>query len=245
MGKTTLAQIIAVQKGVKASAESAKTQAYHNLQKAPLLNGISRKYMPKDEEGEQLPPESTRVQLKVNEAIAQVSAALTRLFDVEATKEEANTRAKADVVVDNKTILSNVPATTLLFIEKQLVDVRTFIDKLPVLDQSEEWAYNEQQGVYATAPVQTIRTAKKPRVLEKAPATDKHPAQVEVYYEDVAQGTWTTIKYSGAVPVMRVNLLRARVEKLQQAVKFAREAANMVEVNDQKVGEAVFEYIFA
>lgn len=245
MGKTTLAQIIAVQKGVKATAEGTKTKAYHDLQKATTLSGLSRTYKPIVDGDEQLPPESTRVQMKAQDAIDQVTAALTRLFDVEATKEEANTRAKADVVVDDKILLSNVPATTLLFIEKQLVDVHTFISKLPVLDQSEEWNYNAEQGVYATPPVDTIRTKKAPQTLVKAPATDKHPAQVDVYYEDVPQGRWTTIKFSGALPITRVNELRARVEKLQQAVKFARSEANTTEVANQEVGKPLFEYIFA
>ncbi len=57
----------------------------------------------------------------------------------------------------------------------------------------------------------------------KAEATDKHPAQVGVYYEDVAVGFWRTVKFSGALPAKRVGELLERVEKLQQAVKFARE----------------------
>jgi hypothetical protein len=35
-----------------------------------------------------------------------------------------------------------------------------------------------------------------------------------------------------------------RVEKLQQAVKFAREEANNVEAEELKAGDAVFGYIF-
>ena len=83
-----------------------------------------------------------------------------------------------------------------------------------------------------------------PRNHVKAEATEKHPAQVEVYYEDVAVGYWTTVKFSGALPAQRVNELLERVEKLQHAVKFAREEANGTEVTDQRVGDAVFGYLF-
>jgi len=38
--------------------------------------------------------------------------------------------------------------------------------------------------------------------------------------------------------------LLARVEKLQEAVKFAREEANSIEVEDQKVGATFFDYLF-
>ena len=48
--------------------------------------------------------------------------------------------------------------------------------------------------------MQTLRTKKVPRNHVKAEATEKHPAQVEVYYEDVAVGYWTTVKFSGALP---------------------------------------------
>ena len=92
--------------------------------------------------------------------------------------------------------------------------------------------------------MQTVRTKKIPRNHVKAEATEHHPAQVEVYYEDVAVGYWRTVKFSGALPARRVNELLERVERLQQAVKFAREEANNLEVEDQKVGEKVFQYLF-
>jgi hypothetical protein len=97
---------------------------------------------------------------------------------------------------------------------------------------------------WKTEPVRTLRTKKVPRNHVKAEATEKHPAQVEVYYEDIPVGYWTTVKFSGALPARRVNELLDRVEKLQQAVKFAREEANGVDVVDQRVGDSVFGYLF-
>jgi hypothetical protein len=90
-----------------------------------------------------------------------------------------------------------------------------------------------------------VRTKKVPRNHVKAEATEKHPAQVEVYHEDVVVGYWRTVKFSGALPAQRVNELLERVEKLQAAVKFAREDANGTEVTDQKPGKKVFDYLFA
>ena len=58
-------------------------------------------------------------------------------------------------------------------------------------------------------------------------------------------GYWTTVKFSGALPARRVNELLDRVEKLQQAVKFAPEEANGTEVTDRRVGDAVFGYLFS
>ncbi len=92
--------------------------------------------------------------------------------------------------------------------------------------------------------MQTLRTKKIPRNHVKAEATEHHPAQVEVYYEDVTIGYWRTIKFSGALPAQHVNEILERVERLQQAIKFAREEANNTETQEQKVGEKVFQYIF-
>ena len=239
-----LNQIIAVEKGVKSKSFQDITAAHHKVQKPALLAGISRTYQPKDEEGEQLPPESTRVQIKAEEVLREISTSLTRLFDVTATKDWANCSARADVSVDGRTVLTDVPVSYLLFLEKQLTDLHTFVKKLPVLDAAESWSLDPSTDCWKTDPVRTIRTKKVPRNHVKAEATEKHPAQVEVYYEDVPIGYWTTLKFSGALPARRANELLERVEKLQQAVKFAREEANGVEVTDQRIGDAVFGYLW-
>ena len=240
-----LNQIIAVEKGVKSRSFQELTDAHQALQKPALLAGIARTYRPKDEEGEQLPAESTKVQVKAEEIVRQTTAILTRLFDVTATKDWTNCVAKADVVIDGEPLLRDVPVAYLLFLEKQLVDLHTFVRKLPVLDAAETWAYDASADCWATDATQTTRTKKIPRNHVKAEATEKHPAQVEVYYEDVVVGYWKTVKFSGALPAKRVNELLERVEKLQQAVKFAREEANGTEAVERETGEKVFRFLFA
>lgn len=240
---TKLNQIIAVEKGVKSKAFQELTQAHQDLQKSALLSGIARTYQPKDEEGEQLPPESTRVQVNAEEVLRSTAATLTRLFDVTGTKDWANTEARADVVVAGTTLLRDVPVSYLLFLEKQLVDLATFIRKLPVLDAAESWSQDPSTDTWRTEPVRTVRTKKVPRNHVKAEATTEHPAQVEMYFEDVPVGYWTTVKFSGALPARRINELLGRIEKLQTAVKFAREEANSAEVTDRTIGAVVFDYL--
>jgi len=241
---TKLNQIIAVEKGVKSKSYADISAAHHKVQKAALLSGIARSYQPKDDEGEQLPPESTKVQVKAEDVLAETAQTLTRLFDVTATKDWANGSAAADVDVDGKTLLKAVPVTYLLFLEKQLTDIYTFVVKLPTLDAAETWHFDDAAGTWATDIVQTVRAKKVPRNHVKAEATQFHPAQVEVYFEDVPVGYWRTVKFSGALPATRVRELADRVEKLQAAVKFAREQANGMDVVDQRVGDKVFSYLF-
>src|SRR6185369_5498279 len=116
-----LNQIIAVEKGVKSRSFQELTDAHQALQKPALLAGIARTYRPRDEEGEQLPAEATKVQMKAEEIIRRTTDILTELFDVTATKDYTNCKARADVVVDGQALLTGVPVTYLLFLEKQLV----------------------------------------------------------------------------------------------------------------------------
>jgi len=242
---TKLNQIIAVEKGVKSETNRKLTDLHRDVQKTQLLTGISRTYKPRAEDGDQLPAESTKVQLNAEDALAEAAKAATRLFDVTLTKEAANTEATADVTVEGTTLLRAVPVTYLLFLEKQLTDIGTFVDKLPVLDPSEEWEYDDNRGCYVTKPSVTVKPKKVPRNHVLSEATKEHPANVQVFTEDVPVGDWTTVKFSGALPADRVRTLHERVLRLMNAVKFAREEANTREVSDRAAGESVFGYLFS
>jgi hypothetical protein len=241
---TKLNQLIAVSKGAKADAQRAITDAYHQVQKTPLLNGLAREYQPRDDEGDRLPSESTKVQYTAQDATTYVAKALTRLLDVQASLDAANTYASANVVVDGEVVLTALPVPTLLFLEKQLADLHTFVGKLPVLDPAINWSYSDAAGHYASDTVQTTRTTKVPRNHVLAPATEKHAAQVQVYYEDVIVGTWNTTRFSGAMPESDRRAMLERVTKLRDAVKMARELANEAEITDVHIGAVIADYLF-
>ena len=242
---TQLNQIIAIEKGVKNQATRVETDLYHSLEKKPLFAGLSRVYTPKDEEdGDRLPPEAVSVQIKSGDVINELVASLTRLIDLIATKDVANTTARADVVVDGVVIDAGVPVTTLMFLEKETEKLAAFIGRLPVLDPATTWTYDSNRGVYASQPVQTVRTKKVPKNHILAPATKEHPAQVQMFTEDVLVGTWEKVDFSGALPADTVAVISSRLDKLRTAVKFAREAANTIEVTDVHYGENILTYLF-
>ncbi len=66
-----LNQIVAIEKGERASSLRTMTDV-HNKLKDALLSGLRRTYQPKDDEGETLPSESTNVQTTVDAALADV-----------------------------------------------------------------------------------------------------------------------------------------------------------------------------
>lgn len=241
---TKLNQIIAVTNGKKSQTEKTLTEVYHKLQKPELFNGISRKYTPLDDDGETMPSEEKLPQFKVSDSIDIAKDALRELMDLVATQDTANTVAKSDIVVNGAVVVKDVPVTNLLFLEKQLGDINTFISKLPTLDNSERWVFDDNADCFVTKPVASNRNVKKLRNHIKVEATDKHPAQVDVYTDDVKVGTWSTVKFSTCIDMKRKNELLVRVRELIDGVKFAREAANQVEVTKVNIGDKVLDYIF-
>lgn len=236
-----LTQVIALEKQAKATASGALTDTYHTLQKGALFSGQERTYQPKDEEGDRFPPEPVRLQLDVATVLRDLLPVLKRLWDLTLTKDAGNQDAVADIVVNGVVLVPRVPVTTLLFLEKQLVDLHTMVTRLPLLDPTEEW--EEVDGVQRTKPTVTTKTKKLPKVITKAPATDKHPAQVDVYSEDQVIGHWSTTKLSGAITATRRRDLLDKVRTLQAAVKIARESANLADVEQQHMADALFSYL--
>lgn len=240
---TKLNQIIAIEKGVKSRVYGEVTELHKESQKVEPYTGFAKIYRKRDEEGEEVPPEHKRVRLSAPEVLRKLSAVQTELFDIEATKEWANTEARADVVVEGTVLVSQAPVTWLLFFEKQLTDMRTFIDKMPVLDDAEEWTEDPNTGLYRSARVVTHRTRKTPKVVVKYEATKEHPAQTELIYEDLVIGYWDTVKHSGALPAPRKAALLERLDKLLKATKMAREQANDRDCQRVEVGEKIFRWL--
>lgn len=241
---TKLNQVIAVVNGKKTRTQRELTDLHKVCQKPELFNGFHKTYQPLDEEeGETLPPESKVVQFSVDDVLTQCREKLSGLIDVVATQDYANCEAKADVVVDETTVAKDVPVSHLLFLEKQLNDIHTFVDKLPVLDPSIEWKRDDNRDAFVTDNLVSNRTKKVMKNHVKAPATDKHPAQVDVFTEDVVVGHWNTVKLSGAMRASDKKEMLERVEKVQESVKKAREEANMLEVENKNVAGGIFDFI--
>ena len=243
MGKIN--QVIALEKGIKAQSYSIISELHKLAQKPDLFTGFVKTYQKRDEESEDLPSEQKKIQCTVSSIMRDVRTALADLCTITARKEWSNCAATAPIVVDGTTIADAVPVTYLLFLEKQLTDLRTFVEKLPTLDGNEDWHNDPNTGLYRTDAVQTHRTKKVQRPLVLYDATKEHPAQTQLVSEDIVAGHWSTVKHSAAMPAPQKVAMAERVEKLLRAVKEAREAANnMEEVTAPPIGEAILGYVF-
>ena len=137
-----------------------------------------------------------------------------------------------------------MPVSYLLFLEKQLQDVKTFVSSLPVLSIDKDWQRDPNRGCYVTSPKETVKTKRIVDFVVAYEATEHHPAQIKEVSKDVIEGVWSLIDFSGALPQDRVNLILNRVDKLQKAVIQAREEANGRDVQQKQVADALFSYLF-
>lgn len=239
-----LNQIVAVVSGKKTRLEKEYGDLNKTLQKHDLFNGLTRKYQSIEEGGEQLPPESKLAVKSVGDVLADAKRILTDTMNAIATQEYGNCGALGDVVVDGKALLSGVPVTVLLYLEKQCNDLNTFVGNIPTLDASETWKLDSNSGQYVTDEVKTHRTKKIARPIVLYAATVEHPAQTQLIQEDVLAGYWGTIKSSTAIPASDKRDMLARIGKLIEAVKIAREQANNIDVKDSPIAAPVLNYVF-
>lgn len=240
-----LNQVIALEKTLKGTVNQAIDVIHKVLQKGVLFDGFTKVYKKGSEEGEDAPPQAQHIQFVAAKCLQDIAGEWTKLFDVTAQKDFANCTAKADVEVDGVVVLKDAPVTYLLFLEKQLTDLHTIIQKAPVLDASERWDLDPNTGVYRTQPVLTQRTKKVQKAIVLYPHSAEHPAQTQLITEDVVVGNWEQTRFSGALPATRVKVLLNRVNRLREAVKVAREEANMAQAPDQEVGKKIFDWVLA
>lgn len=238
-------QIIAITNGKKSQAEKELTLIHHSLKKVDLLSGIDRTYRPINDEGAQRPPEKKIVQTTVRKSIEKVSNVMENLINLVSMMDKGNCEAKADIVVDDEIIAEGVPATHLIYLEKRInEEIATFVNHLPTLDSAEEWSWNSNIGCYSSEPKESTSTAKtlKHKVLYEA--TKEHPAQISEYTIDEIVGYWKTILLSGNIGADDKEKMLVKVRKLADAIKIAREQANMTEVSKSDVGTKVIDYLF-
>ena len=245
-----ISYLLKAEQDAKEHLEKSLKNAKDIFRQSSYFTGIRKKYRHATDNpsGEVLPSDEYKhVQAQADEVLEKLASVFSHLMDVTAMKEWANQKATADIVVDNGgkqlTLLKGAPVLYLLWLSKQLEKLEGAISSVPTLDTSERWQYNKDERIYQTAPQVTQRTKKQVRFIEKSPATDKFPAQVETVYEDTPIGTWETSLLCGAVSPARKEELIARVRKLKVAVENARDEANTAKVEPVYVGQALLDYV--
>jgi hypothetical protein len=238
-----LNQVLAIEKGAKGRAESTIKVSYQQCGHTDRFTGMSRTYTPFQADDLEYPAETKNVQFRVGDVLEEARKIMSDLWDVTATKDFANCNAKADIVVDGETLVTGVPATYLLFMEKQILNLRALVAKLPILDEAVQWTWDENSHLFRSQVQKNHKTKKVQRAITLVQQDEHHPGQAQLITEDVAVGTYETVQLSGAIPVKQKKAIFDRLEKLARAVKQARERANMVEAPDLNPSAKLFQFI--
>lgn len=158
----------------------------------------------------------------------------------------ANTLAKADIILDDGTVLlSSIPATSLLRMEHRVLELRELIHAIPTLDPAKGFEF-ESEGVWKAREESRIRTEKHFKPIVMVPPTKEHPAQVKELMVDEPVGTILTQEWSSLVTVSAKGDMLDRVEELLRAIKQAKARANEIDldVKHNKIGKPVLEFLF-
>ena len=250
-GKTALHEILAVESGFAETANRIQKETTKTLkEKQGLFQGLSKSHVMFSEADQHLKQatEFKEVESTVNEQLEFVGAKLIKYWNATYQKEEANQRAKADIIIDGVVISKDVPSMVLLSMEKKLESLLIMYNVIPTLDASKAW---EADDTYAKPNVFRTKHAEERQHTnvsrewkEVSAATQHHKAQLaEVEKRDVV-GKYIIHDYSGATTSQDKADKLERLTLLIEAVRTARQRANNTEVNTElEIGSDLIGFI--
>lgn len=197
--------------------------------RADQWNGLLRTFRmynePTPDRPQQIPPEDKGVQRNSVEMVRVVADAMVTYTDAMVTRDIGNMLASADIMLDGQTIAQGVPAVTLIALENDWRDFRTFIQDIPVAPAGERWTRNTD-NVLESDPSLSIRNESERRPLKLSEETDRHPAQFSVERESVPVAEITSTRYHGGMRADEKRALLLTVDRIMVAVQQAKEEAN-------------------
>src|SRR5580765_5439061 len=159
-----LHEALAIEGQRKGQAEKVRTEMKHSFDKKRHLYEQKRRiFHPLDETGKDEVEEQSDIQSTVPKELTWIAGIIGAAIDVSYHVAEMNMDARADVLLDDGTILlKNVPATALLELEKRAGELQDLIDHAPNLDPAKGFRPDPQVGkyVYVAREVRKQRTKK-------------------------------------------------------------------------------------
>lgn len=245
-----LHELLAVEGNLENQSNKCRTELASTFDKKRHLFGEKRVTFTANTEGANpVTEEQSDIQSTIASEINWIVGILAKSLDASHHIDVANTLAKADVVTEEgETILRDVPATSLLQLEKRLKEIHDLAVAIPTLDPAKGFQQDPQRtkGHFKAREVSKTRTKKAPKVIELSPATKEHPAQVQLITEDVPVGTILEQEWSSLItPATKADVID-RCDILLRAVKKARAKANEqeVDVTSSKIGKKLLDYVF-
>lgn len=251
MKGTALHEVLAVENGLAETANRITKEVSKTLgQKQSIFQGMSKSHEIFDDEKQHLvkAPEYKEIQSTVDEQLNFLGQNLAPYWDISLQKEEANQRARADIIVGDTVVASNVPSIILLGMEKKLSALIEVYNAIPTLDAATAWEEdpsNAKPNVYRTKYItERQHTVVTKNWIEASPATKEFKAQLFQQDETEIIGKYIETNFSGAITSHEKARRLKNLTALIRGVKQARQRANATEVDTTlKFGEALLSFI--
>ena len=244
-----LHEILAVEPALEKTARKLSEESIKTFSKVNLFNGsVKRLKMFTDGEDHLETEEIQTLTTTVDENIDYLLNPIAKYWDTVLAKERGNQAARADIVLEDGTILAqDLPVTFLLGLEAKLGKLRTVYEAIPTLAPGIKWVKdeNERAGVLMNANDSvTFKTRKNLKFLVAYEATKEHPAQVRDIDDTVSVGSYTTTVQCGMISPLEKATRISRVDEALLAVKKARMRANAYKVEtNEKVGRTILNFV--
>lgn len=244
-----LYELIAVEGGHKGQAEKTRAdlvntfdkKRHHFMEQVVTFTSNVEGSMPVTEK-------QLSLQATVHDELEWITGIWAKALDMSYLVADGNTKARADVVLEDGTeLMKDVPATALLELEKRAAEMHALAMSVPTLDPAKGFQPDANRGrhIYRAAEDVKPRTQKQQIPLVLYEATKEHPAQVNLVSHDVLIGSVKTQEWSGLVTPAEKAEMIGRAEMLQRAIKKARSRANAVEMTDDvKIGVKLLNFVF-
>jgi len=208
------------------------------------FDGHERTYHPDAEDSDRVDNEYKEVVTTVKSKLEYVSKLFAKSVNVVLSKEETNAsgNARAELIVEG-TNFGSLSATSLLYLEKSLTELRKLYEGVPTLVPGKVWHFNPDLDIYETDQSVTYRNIKEIVPVILYPATDKHPAQVKETTQSKKVGEYHETHRSGRVFPKVKSALLDRIDSLIREVKLTREKANTTVISEVTLAEQLFKFI--
>lgn len=242
-----LHEMLAVGTSLDTQAEKTTKDLTTTFQKKEHLFEEKRTVFQSNVEGAPAVTETqSDIQTTVLKELKWLAGFVIKATDMSHAINVANTTAKADVKIGTRTLLKDVPAQSLLELEKILQGYHNVIAAVPTLDPAKGYRPDENRGAgyYVARPVEKIRRIKVKKVIRLAEATPEHAEQAQLVDMDEPGGVISEQEWSAKLTPADKAMLLDRCEMLIRAVKSARSRANDHEVKElPKIGRTLIDFI--
>ena len=191
--------------------------------------------------------ESKGLQTTISKELKWSTNHLANAIDIDYQIDVGKVSANADIEIGDNVMARDIPATTLLSLETYLQKVLDLLQIVPTLDPAKGFSPAPERGpgIYKARDVRKVKTRKQSEVITLSPATDKHPANVQLVNIDFPIGHIVEQEWSSLITPAKKSELLERAETMLRAVKDARARANALQLDIQplKIGDKLISYI--